>query len=146
MNKTNATINLTMQMTQGEESSKTSYETDANFLEKDGKFFLFFDEENEVDKVITNCRFEINNDSLRMRRNGPIVVEQKHLSGQKTDGYIKTPFGHLDTKIQTHEFSFTLTTNAYYDLDLSYDLYTEAEKTGTYSLNMTIMMKEQIIS
>lgn len=141
----NSNITVTMQVTQGEERSKTSYEVGANFLEKDGKFFLFFDEENEDDNIVTKCRFEIDNDSLRMRRNGPIVIEQRHLRGHKTDGYIKTPFGHLDTKLRTFQFSFTRQTNGYYDLTLGYDLYTGAEKTGTYVLNMTIMKKEVIV-
>ena len=134
----NTIINLTMTITQGFEISKTSYEADANLLEKDGKFFLFFDEENYDDHEITKCRFEISDDSLRMRRNGPIVMEQTHINGEETSGYIKTPFGHVNTKLQTSQFSFTRQTNGNYHLDLGYDLYTDGEKTGCYLLEIII--------
>jgi uncharacterized beta-barrel protein YwiB (DUF1934 family) len=134
----NSKINLTMHIIQGNERSKTSYEADANFLEKDGKFFLFFDEENE-DSNRTKCRFEISDDTLRMRRNGPIVMEQRHIQGQKTEGYIKTPFGQADTKIRTFQFSFVKRANGHYHLDLGYDLYTGAQKTGTYLLEIIII-------
>lgn len=142
----NSNIHLTMHITQGNERSKTSYEADANFLEKDGKFFLFFDEENDGGDEVTKCRFEISDDSLRMRRNGRVVIEQRHLRDQKTDGYIKTPFGHLDTKLRTFKFSFTRYSNGHYHLNLGYDLYTGDAKTGTYLLKVTIMTKEEIIS
>lgn len=148
MNKINATIMLTMNITQGNEHSKTSYETDAKFyfLDKDKKFFLFFDEEFNDASEVTKCRFEIDDESLRMRRRGPIVIEQKHVRGQKTVGYIKTPFGHVDTNLQTFKLSFTLQPNGHYELDLGYHLSTGNEKTGTYLLNISIVMKEEIIS
>jgi len=142
----NSKINLTMNITQGFESSETSYEIDANFLEQDGKFFLLFDEENYDDDEVTKCRFEISDDSLRMRRNGPIVMEQTHMKDQQTDGYIKTPFGHVETKLLTSQLSFNERANGTYCLQLSYDLYTGDEKAGTYSLEIIITKKEEIIS
>jgi len=141
----NSKINLTLTITQGFEISKTSYEADASFFEKDGIFFLFFDEENYDDETITKCRFEISDDSLRMRRNGPIVVEQTHIKDQKTRGYIKTPFGHVGTELQTSGFSFTPQRSDNYCLDLGYDLYIGDEKTGNYSLEI-IIKKEEIPS
>jgi len=126
-----------MQISQNEESFETSYDTEANFLEKDGKFFLFFDEKND-DGEVTKCRFEISDISLRMRRNGPIVIEQIHVKDQMTDGYIKTPFGHVDTKLQTFKFSFSKQTGRNYYLDLGYNLYTGVEETGTYLLKIKI--------
>jgi len=133
----NSRINLTIRITQDGDHSQTAYETDANFLEKDGKFYLFFDEQND-DGEITKCRFEISDHTLRMRRNGPIVIEQNHVNKQETFGYIKTPFGHVDTSIQTSHFSFKKQASETYYLELEYDLYTGAEKTGSYSLEIII--------
>ncbi|MCL2559725.1 MAG: DUF1934 domain-containing protein [Turicibacter sp.] len=135
-----------MHIVQGNERMKTSYEADAKFVEKDGRWFLFYDEHNEEDGEITKCRFEIESDTLRMRRNGPIVIEQSHQRDAKTEGYMKTPFGHMDTKIRTFKYAFTLKTNGDYLLALGYDLYTGGEKTGTYLLNITITEKEEVIS
>ena len=135
----NSNIHVTMHITEGEEKSETSYQAAANFFEKDEKFFLFFDEKNEDDNAITKCRFEISDDALRIRRNGPIVVEQIHRIDQETNGYIKTPFGHMDTGLQTFQFSFTHEADGNYHLNLGYDLYIGGTKTGTYLLEMVII-------
>ncbi|MCL1989594.1 MAG: DUF1934 domain-containing protein [Defluviitaleaceae bacterium] len=139
----NSKVKLTMQVEQEHDKAQTAYETNAYFLEKAGKFFLFFDEENE-DNHITKCRFEISDDTLRIRRNGPIFMEQTHVKHQKTTGYMKTPFGHIATEVQTFQLSFIQQMSGHYELKLNYDLYTDNEKTGTYSLAIIIQSKEDI--
>ena len=142
----NSNIQLNMHITQGYDVSKTSYEVGASFFKKNEQFFLLFDEENYDDHEITKCRFEIDKNTLRMRRNGPIIMEQTHVAGQTTDGYIKTPFGHISTKLATSSFLFTEAENGHYRLALNYDLYTGGEKTGTYALEIMITPKEAIVS
>ena len=137
----NSKINLSMHIMQNNEHSTTSYETDATFLKKDGKFSLLFDEQNYDDGEITQCRLEIADYALRMRRNGPVVVEQTHVKNEKTEGYIKTPFSRVYTKIRTDRYSFTEQDDGSYHLELAYDLYTDEERTGTYLLEITIMEK-----
>ena len=137
----NSKITLSMHIMQNDDHSTTSYDTDAIFTEKDGKFSLVFDEQNYDDDEITQCRLEISDDSLRMRRNGPIVVEQTHVKEQMTAGYIKTPFGRVPTKLRTDRYSFTEQTGGRYHLELAYDLYTAEERTGTYLLEITIRSK-----
>ena len=144
--KTNANINLTMHIIQGFDRTKTAYTAKANFFEKDGKFYLFFEELNPDDGTLTKCRFEICAKMLRLRRNGQVVIEQTHIHDEKTAGYLKTPFGHLDTKLKTFKFSFNRQTDGAYQLALGYDLYTGTEKTGTYLLEIIILPKEEIIS
>lgn len=127
-----------MWIKQDEDVFETSYETDATFREKDGIFFLFFDETNEDDQQITKCRFEITNQTLRLRRNGPIVIDQLHINNQETKGYIKTPFGHVDTTIKTSRFSFSEDVAGMHRLKLDYNLYTGPEYTGSYFLEIII--------
>jgi len=135
----NSKIDLTMHIMQDDNHSTTSYGTEATFLVKNGEYSLLFDEQNYDEVEITNCRLEISGNALRMRRNGPIVVEQTHIKDQMTDGFIKTPFGRVLTKLQTFRFSFIQKSNGDYYLELAYDLYTDEERTGTYSLEITIM-------
>jgi len=142
----NSNISLTMHIMQNEERSTTSYDTSADFLEKDGEFSLLFDEKNYDDGEVTKCRLEISDDSLRMRRNGPIVMEQTHVKDQETKGYIKTPFGRVETELRTFRFSFTQQVDGSYHLELAYDLYTDNERTGTYLLEITITKKEEMLS
>ena len=123
---------------QDDDRSTTEYETEASFLEKDGEFSLLFDEQNYDEAEITKCRLEISDDSLRMRRNGPIIVEQTHVKDEMTDGYIKTPFGRVLTQLRTFRLSFAQQDNGDYHLELAYDLYTDEERTGTYLLDIEI--------
>jgi len=129
----NSKINLTMKITQGFEVSTTKYVANGSFIEKDGKFFLFFDEKGCDDNDITKCRFEISEDSMRLRRNGAIVTEQMHVNNQETNGYIKTPFGHMKTIIKTTDLTFEN-----YHLSLRYDLFINNELTGNYNLKVKI--------
>jgi len=137
----NSKINLTMHIIQDNDRSTTEYEADATFLEKNGEFSLSFHEQNYGDEELTQCRLEISDDSLRMRRNGPIVVEQTHVKDEMTDGYIKTPFGRVLTKLRTFRFSYTKQDNGDYFLELGYDLYTEEERTGTYLLEIIVTVE-----
>lgn len=134
----NFNLHFTLHLTQDKEQTKTSYDAAATFIEKDGTCFLFFDETNEKTQVKTKCRFEINGDSLRMRRNGPIVVEQTHARGQKTQGYIQTPFGQIDTALHTHHFSFLKQDDTTFKIILHYEMQIGLEQTRTYHLEMTI--------
>ena len=140
----NSKAHVTMDMTQAEVHSKTSYDVDAHFFQQNGKFFLFFDEESDEGHV-TKCRFELNDETLRLRRNGQMIMEQTHVKNQKTKGYIKTPFGHLDTHLQTFQLALKKDGGNYH-LDLGYDLYTEGQKSGTYLLTIVIALKEALIS
>jgi len=134
----NSKIKLTMQIKQDEDHFETTYETDATFHKKDDTFFLFFDEVSEDDLEITKCRFEITDQSLRLRRNGPIVIDQTHIENQETKGYIKTPFGYVDTRLKTSKLSFNKQLSGSYRLELNYDLYTGLEHTGNYFLTIMI--------
>ena len=139
--ETNAKIDLTMSITQDGDCSETKYTTDAEFVEKHGRYILYFDEKNYDGDEVTRCRFELVDDSLKMRRNGPIVLEQLHINDTETDGFIKTPYGRVETKLKTFKFVFEPQANGEFHLDLGYDLYTDGEKTGTYLLDIIIDSK-----
>jgi len=134
----NSKISLSMHIMQDDDRSTTEYMADATFLEKDGEFSLLFDEQNYDEGEITKCRLEISTNSLRMRRNGPVVVEQTHVKDEITDGFIKTPFGRVITKLRTFRLSFAKQDDGNYHLELAYDLYTDEERTGTYLLDIVI--------
>jgi len=137
----NSNIKFTMHISQHSQRSKISYEACANFFFKDELYYLFFDEVNDEGEI-TKCRFEIDDSRLRMRRNGPIIVDQVNISSKKSTGYIKTPFGHMDTTLRTFQYSFSKRGDETYHLDLGYDMYAGGEKTGMYLLEIVIIKKE----
>jgi len=134
----NSNINLSMTITQDFDTSVTSYETEAKFIKKNDLWYLFFDEVNYDDHETTQCRFEISLNSVRMRRNGPIILEQMHELDKDTEGYIKTPFGHVTTRLVTTKYNFLEIDSNNYELNLRYHLYTGDELTGTYTLVINI--------
>lgn len=141
----NSKIKLKMISDQDGFQSKTEYSAPAKIVKKEDCYFLFFDEENfDGENELTKCRFEIQNEELRMRRNGPIVLEQIHINDKKTTGYLKTPFGHVDTRIRTFQYLFVERADKTFHLDLGYDLYTNEQKTGTYLLEIIIELNEGI--
>lgn len=142
----NAHIKFTMEIEQEDEQSTTSYETLGRFYEEAHGYFLFFDEKSDQDTEVTKCRFELSGDKLRLRRVGPITVEQSHSEKKQTTGYIKTPFGRMATTIQTNILSFNRLATGFYRLNLHYDLYIQGEKTGTYQLKITVTQKEEHVS
>jgi len=135
---TNSKIKFTMTIIQDGDRSKAEYTTNARFTEKDGKYILYFDEKLEDDPEITKCRFEIEDNILRLRRTGQIVIEQTHIKAQKTSGYIKTPFGLMETEVKTNRFTFVENSDGEYRLDLKYDLYIDNEKAGNYVLKIIV--------
>jgi len=139
----NSKISLSIRITQDGERSETTYLADAAFIKKGEKVTLTFDEQNVEDDGVTKCRFEINNGTLLMKRNGPVIVEQTHKIGEKTQGSIKTPFGRMNTEVETTSFTFTERSLAEYQFHLTYELYVGMERAGTYNLDLNIKVNNE---
>jgi len=138
----NSKISLSIRITQDGEKSETTYLADANFALKNEKIILTFDEQNVEDDGVTKCRFEISGDALLMKRDGPVVVEQTHIKDEKTQGSIRTPFGRMNTEVETTHFTFTERSSSEYQLHLAYDLYVSTERAGIYNLDLNIKINE----
>lgn len=95
--------------------------------------FLFFDEINIDNNQITKCRLEFDAENIRIRRNGPIIVDQRYTINTLVDGYIKTPYGELNSVVKTHRYNI----EEYEDklqINLDYDLIIANERVGNYKL------------
>lgn len=128
-NKLVGTVSFYLQTTQDCETTKTTYDVPATLYSKNDKNYLFFEDQERV-----KCRFEFDEENLRMRREGPMVVDQNHIYNKTTTGYIKTPYGQLSTKIKTHDY--LLRQKPKLKIVLAYDLYIDHEITGTYQLQI----------
>ncbi len=131
--KINGIVNFQMILTQGLDKTETKYDAQATLYKKQGKYFLFFDEINFEDNSKTKCRFEIDQDSIRIRRDGQVIMDQTFNIGESTTGYIKTVYGQLDTIAKTHRLSLDFL-ETQINLVLDYDLFVSAERAGNYKL------------
>ena len=97
---------------------------------------------NFEDDSITKCRYEMDDNSVRIRRDGPIIMDQIYKISELQSGYIKTIYGQLDTKSKTHRLSLEIL-DATLTLNLDYDLFVSNERAGNYKLTV-IFNKEDI--
>lgn len=134
-NKINGSVSFQMNVTQGLEVTETKYDAQATLYKKEEKYFLFFDETNFEDNSITKCRFEIAQDTLRIRRDGQVIMDQTFKISESITGYIKTIYGQLDTNAKTHRLSLDVF-NDQLNLTLDYDLFVSTERAGNYKLTV----------
>ena len=141
-NKISGLVSFHMKLTQGLDVTETKFDTSATLYKKNEKFFLFFNETNFEDDSITKCRYEMDDNSVRIRRDGPIIMDQIYKISALQSGYIKTIYGQLDTKSKTHRLSLEIL-DATLTLNLDYDLFVSNERAGNYKLT-GIFNKEDI--
>lgn len=141
-NKTSGSLSFHMKLTQGLDITETTFETSATLYKKNEKFFLFFNETNFEDDSITKCRYEMDDTTVRIRRDGSIIMDQIYKISELQAGYIKTVYGQLDTKSKTHRLSLEILDNKL-TLNLDYDLFVSNERAGNYKLTV-IFNKEDI--
>lgn len=141
-NKISGSLSFHMKLTQGLDITETKYETSATLYRKNEKLFLFFNETNFEDNSITKCRYEIDENTVRIRRDGQVIMDQYYKVSEPQTGYIKTIYGQLDTKSKTHRLSVDdLDENL--TLNLDYDLFVSSERAGNYKLTV-MFTKEEI--
>ena len=134
-NKKVGKVTFKMVVKQGRDMTETSYETPATLFLKDNQYFLFYDEASVDDNSVTKCRYEFTADTLRIRRQGNVTLDQQHNRGAKTYGYMKTIYGNVETVIKTHQLTINkLDTKI--ELVVDYDLYLSEERTGNYQLTL----------
>ena len=133
MKKISGSVSFYMKVTQGLEVTETSYTTEGIYYKKNNMCFLFFDGINIDNNQITKCRLEFDAENIRIRRNGPIIVDQRYTINTLVDGYIKTPYGELNSVVKTHRYNI----EEYEDklqINLDYDLIIANERVGNYKL------------
>jgi len=134
----NSNVSFLMTITDDGEEMETRYDTVGTFKEKDGVWYLLFDEVNDEGDV-TKCRFEISREAVRVRRKGPMIINQTHELAVVTTGYIKTPFNHVDTRLMTKQLDFINDSEDVFTLLVDYDLFTGESLVGHYKLFIEIL-------
>ena len=135
MSKITGVVNFHMKLTQGLEVTETSYETQGKYYKKNNIGFLFFEEKNIDDDHITKCRLEFDDNTIRIRRNGTIILDQRYTTKKNVDGYIKTPYGELISTVKTHCYNLEECENKF-RINLDYDLTVQKERVGNYKLSI----------
>lgn len=134
-------VSFKMILTQGKDVSETKYETTGILFKKQDNQFLFFEEMTYEAVEPTKCRVEFNSNQMRIRRNGPVIMDQVYKLSENVEGYIKTVYGQLNTEVKTYVLSVENNSNSV-ELILDYDLYVSNEKAGNYKLTIGFTKEE----
>lgn len=133
MNKISGLVSFSMKVTQGLDVTQTNYDTSGILYKKDEKYYLFFNETSFEDNSITKCRIEFNDEEIRVRRDGQVIIDQTYKISHSSLGYIKTIYGQLESEAKTHCYMLEKNdTNILLTLD--YDLFVSGERSGNYKL------------
>ncbi|NEW07591.1 DUF1934 domain-containing protein [Paenibacillus sp. SYP-B3998] len=98
-------------------------------------YIRYEEEPNELGRTVTLIKLEEN--QIRIIRQGDVQAEQTFVVGEKRIGFYQTPQGRLELEIETHE----LTSEAEAGIGItrwSYDLYASGTHAGKYRIKLLI--------
>ncbi len=137
--KENATIKLVSKRFSGEESDKIEFTTAGGFYERDGKFYITYQE--HADMGMGNCRIllKVEPRLITMRRSGDFQTVMVYKLGEITEFIYRVPFGELNLKIKTLEITNSLTSDGG-KLSFCYELFAAGEQTRN---EITLTVKKE---
>ncbi len=83
------------------DNSKIELSSEAEVYEKDGKYYIEYDEELITDCENSHTQIEISDDFVAMHRSGAVRSEMLFMLEKRTGSLYETPFGHLHINIYT---------------------------------------------
>lgn len=128
--KENATITLISKQFADGDEDKLEFTTSGGFYEKDGKFFITYQEHSDMGMGDSRVLLKIEPDSITMRRMGDFATVMVYKKNEITEFIYKVPFGELDMKIKTQSIINTLKGDGG-RLSFSYVLYSGEAMTQT---------------
>ncbi|OPH49001.1 hypothetical protein BC351_37865 [Paenibacillus ferrarius] len=117
-------------------SETTVQKARGDLYRKGNHTYIRYEEEpNELGRTVTLIKLEEN--QIRIVRQGDVQAEQTFVAGEKRIGYYQTPQGRLELEIETHE----LKSEAEQGIGItrwSYDLYASGAHAGAYRIKLLI--------
>ncbi|MDF2962319.1 MAG: hypothetical protein K0S39_4054 [Paenibacillus sp.] len=109
---------------------------DGDLYPKGNRYYVRYDETApEMKGTVTTIKLE--DESIRIIRQGSLRSEQSFARGQRLRGYYDTPQGKLELETVTESLAIKLTKGIGM-ADWSYVLYVMGERAGNYRLRLTI--------
>jgi uncharacterized beta-barrel protein YwiB (DUF1934 family) len=117
-------------------SETTVQKARGDLYRKGNHTYIRYEEEpNELGRTVTLIKLEEN--LIRIVRQGDVQAEQTFVAGEKRIGFYQTTQGRLELEIETHE----LTSEAEQGIGITrwrYDLYASGTHAGTYRIKLLI--------
>lgn len=134
----NATIKIsTLQTADDSEPNVIELCTKGRFAEKDGKFYIIYEESEMTGFEDTTTTIKIENERISMTRKGKYRSKMEFIYGGKRICSLNTPYGVIPIGVQTTEMRNELTDNGG-NLRIEYIIDFENKDCLKNSLNLTV--------
>lgn len=127
--KENARITLVSKMRQGTESDQINLDTVGGFYERDGKFYITYEEHKDMGMGDSRVVLKIEPDTVTMRRMGEFATIMVYKKNEVTEFLYRVPYGELNLKIKTIDIENKLTKSGG-TLRFCYDLFAGGDATN----------------
>ena len=127
--KENARITLVSKMRQGKESDSINLDTVGGFYERDGKFYITYEEHKDMGMGDSRVVLKIEPDTITMRRMGEFATVMVYKINEITEFLYRVPYGELNLKIKTLKIENELTANGG-KIRFCYDLFAGGDATN----------------
>ena len=126
--KENARIILVSRRYEGNEKDEINLDTKGGFYERDGKFYITYQEHKDMGMGDSRVVLKIEPDTITMRRMGDFATVMVYKKNEITEFLYRVPFGELSLKIKTLDIKNELTKTGG-KLEFCYDLFAGGDKT-----------------
>ncbi|MDD6214832.1 MAG: DUF1934 domain-containing protein [Firmicutes bacterium] len=126
--KENAAITLVNERTSDGEKDRVEFTTAGRFHEKDGKFYIFYKEHEDMGMGDSSVMIKVEDDSVIMRRNGDFKTVIVYRENEFADIIYRTPLGEMTMKLKTEKIENNMHTDGG-ELRFSYFLFMNGEET-----------------
>ncbi len=105
----NAVISIVSTQTSPEGTDKVEFVTDGTFYQRGGKFYIFYNENEEME--MTNCTVMLIAEKAKvtMRRKGDFELKLTYIEGESENVVYYMPFGEMNMTQTTHSVESDLT-------------------------------------
>ncbi|WP_282938245.1 DUF1934 domain-containing protein [Paenibacillus sp. RC67] len=122
------------------EGERVQQRVDGDLYQKSNHYYLRYEESDpEMSGTMTTIKLE--QDRIRLLRNGNVRSELTFVQGQTCRGVYEMPQGTLELHTTTNSLSMELA-DGLGTVDWSYDLYVAGEKSGSFRLKATIALRQ----
>ncbi len=122
------------------DNSKIELSSEAEFLEKENKFFIDYDEELITDCENSHTQIEIGDDYVAMHRSGAVKSEMLFIKDKRTASLYETPFGFLNINIYTTHLDKSITADGGH-ISIEYIIDADNKKLSKNSFDIQITKK-----
>lgn len=139
--KENATITLVSRQAAGDEKEKMEFTTSGGFYERDGKFYITYEEHSDMGMGNSRVLLKAEPGMVTMRRMGDFGTVMVYKEGEATEFVYRVPYGEMSMKIKTLDIENLLNADGG-RLKFSYLLFTGGETIQT-QISISVRMERE---